>query len=401
MRQERILAGTLVMALALLNGCSDSVPDAKKAASQRWGRTRAQVTAEIAEELLRVGKLADAEAKANEAISCDAACVPARMTLAKIYIEQGRYQSATAELTRLASEGKESADQAYLLGISLEKQGQLKESLACYYRAQGLTTVGYAPIAAAAEVLVAMGQPEKAREVVNRHLANAKGDVGMVEVAARLSMMLKDYPRAIEFYRQCCDLDGENPGYRMALVRAEWQGKQYESALATLTTLAGTRKYGSSGWVYAMKGDCGMELNQVSEARRAYREAVRLEPTSAGLWVKLARADLAAGACEDAVRAADQAVGLDPKSADAAMILGYALLRNGQGARALAAMKEMTGMYPNSATAWCLLGRAQAATGDVTNAMGSYRKAQAIEPGNATVMELIASLGAKGAAGTN
>lgn len=403
MRTERILAGTLMLtaAMVLLNGCSSDDPTAKKQAAQRWGRTRAQVTAEIAEELLRVGKLPDAETKANEAITADPDCVPARLTLAKVYIEQGRYQSATAELTRLASGGKESADQTYLLGVSLEKQGQLKESLACYYRAQGMTTVGYAPIEAAAEVLVAMGQPEKAREIVERHLANARGDVAMVEVAGRLAMMLKDYPRAIEFYRQCCDLDGENPGYRMALVRAEWQGKQYEAALATLTKLSGMKRYSSCAWVYAMKGDCGLELNRVAEARRAYREAVRLDGTSAGLWVKLARADLAGGATEDAVRAADQAVGLDPKSADAAMILGYALLRNGQTDRAVAAMKETAGLYPNSATAWCLLGRAQAAAGDATNAMGSYRRAQAIEPDNATVMELIAAQGAKGAAATH
>ena len=402
MRPERILGGALTVAILVLNGCGgNSVPEAKKEATQRWGRTRAQVTAEIAEELLRVGKLAEAETKANEAVTSDPACVPARMTLAKVYIEQGRYQSATAELTRLAAEGKESADQAYLLGAALEKQGQLKEALACYYRAQGMTTTGYAPIAAAAEVLVAMGQPQKAREIVDRHLANARGDVTLVEVAARLAMMLKDYPRAIELYRQCCDLDGENPGYRMALVRVERLAGRHEEALTALATLAQTRKYAASGWVYAMKGDCAMELNRIGEARRAYREAVRLEPTTAGLWVKLARADLAAGAAEEAVRSADQAVGLDGKSADAALILGYALLRNGQNDRALAALKETTGMCPESATAWCLLGRAQAAAGDTPNALGSYRKAEAIEPANATVKELIAAMGSKKAAGTN
>ena len=91
MRTERILTGTLTLiaALALLNGCSSDDPTAKKQASQRWGRTRAQVTAEIAEELLRVGKLADAEAKANEAITSDPACVPARLTLAKVYSSRG------------------------------------------------------------------------------------------------------------------------------------------------------------------------------------------------------------------------------------------------------------------------------------------------------------------------
>ncbi|MCY2931986.1 MAG: tetratricopeptide repeat protein [Planctomycetota bacterium] len=401
MRLERILAIALGVTLALLSGCdTTTTSDAKKESSQRWGRTRAQVVAEIADELLRVGKLADAEAKANEAITSDPSCVPARITLAKVYIEQGRYQSATAELTRLSSEGKESADTVYLLGISLEKQGRLKDSLACYYRAQGMTTVGYAPIAAAAEVLVAMGQPQKAREVVDRHLANAKGDVTMVEVAARLAMMLKEYPRAIELYRQCCDLDGENPGYRMALVRAQWLAGQYEDTLGTLTKLAQTRKYALSAWVYAMQGDCATELNRTGEARRAYREAVRLEPTTAGLWVKLARADLTAGAAEEAVRSADQAVALDPKSADAALILGYALLRNGQNDRAAAAMKEATGMVPDSVTAWCLLGKAQAALGDEPAARSSYGKAQAIEPDNATVKELLAALGSRPAPGT-
>jgi predicted Zn-dependent protease len=395
MRRERFLAGALSVALVLLNGCGNSVPEAKKEAAQRWGRTRAQVTAEVAEELLRVGKIDEAEAKANEALSSDVHCMPAQLTLARVYIEQGRYQSAAAMLVRLATEGEESADQAYLLGVALEKQGQPAEALASYYRAQALTTTGHAPILAAAEVLVSMGRPDKARQAIERHLNNAKGDVAMVELAARLSMMLKDYPRATELYRQACDLDAENPGYRMGLVRAEWLAGQYEDALTTLDALSRTRKYAASAWVYAMKGDCAMELHRAWDARGAYREATRLEPYTAGLWVKLARADLAAEMPAEAVRSATQALTLDPQSLDASMVLGYALLRNGESARAVAAMTETVGAHPGSATAWCLLGRAHQAAGDPRKALGSYQKARDIEPGNAVVKELIASVGSK------
>lgn len=395
MRLERILAGAMSVALVLLNGCGNSVPEAKKEAAQRWGRTRANVTAEIAEELLRVGKVEEAQAKANEAIASDPECVPARLTLARVYIEQGQYQSAAALMSQMASEGRESADQAYLLGAALEKQGRGAEAVAAYYRAQALTTNGYAPTIAASEVLVTMGRPEKAREAVERHIKNAKGDVAMVELAARLAMMTKDYAWATEYYRQACDLDGTNPGYRMGLVRAECLAGQYEDALTTLEALAKTQAYGASAWVYAMKGDCLLELNRAPDARRAYREATKLEPYTAGLWVKLARSDMAAAMPAEAVADASQALVVDPNSLDATMVHGYALLRNGEAPRAVAAMTAASAVHPESATVWCLLGRAHQAAGDAGKALGSYQKAGRLEPGNPVVKELIASIGSK------
>lgn len=395
MRTERILTGAMGIALMLLTGCGNSVPEAKKDAAQRWGRTRGQVTAEIAEELLRVGKLDDALAKTNEALTADPDCVPAKLTLARIHIEQGHYESAATLMSRLASEGKESADQAYLLGVALERQGRPAEAVGCYYRAQALTKSGYAPSIAAAEVLVSMGRLDKARATVERHLKDAKGDVAMVELAGRLAVMTKDYARAVEYYRQACDLDAENPGYRMALVRAEWLAGRFDEALASLESLAQTRRYGSSAWVYAMKGDCLLEANRAADARGAYREATKLEPYTAGLWTKLARAELAAGMATEAVRDAEKALSLDPGSLDATMVHGYALLRDGQGARAAAAMREAISTHPESATLWCLLGRAQQAGGDALSALVSYRKAGQLDPGSPVVKELIASLGSK------
>jgi Tfp pilus assembly protein PilF len=397
----RIAVVVACLATVLLGGCSSNPPDSKKEAAAQWGRTRAQVTSEVAEELLRVGKLDEAELKAGEALVQDPKSVPARLTLSKIYIEKGRYGLAAAHLARMAAEGNESADQSYLLGVSLEKDGKLAEALGSYYRAQALTTAGFEPIAAAAEVLVAMGRPEEARAAVARNMKGAKGDPKMLELAARLAVMAGEYAEGAEYYRQLCDVDEANCGYRAELLRTEYLAGQYGEASRTLAILKDVGRYDEMAWVHAVAGDCAMRLGRPQDARKSYQRAARLDPKSGRLWLKLARAELEMNAPEAAVMSARQALSTDRNNLDATMLLAYAELRAGQAARAMTIMDRAVGLHPGSVTAWCLLGRAQQAAGQKTQAMTSYRRAEMLEPGNLVVKELIASVRQKRIAEAN
>lgn len=384
------------LAAAVYTGCGNSVPEVRDEAIKRWGRTRSEIICELAEEHLKTGALLEAKAKAKEAMTTDPEHAAPRVILAKIEIEQGHYTAAITHLQQARRLGGQSEGLLYLLGVALEKAGHLPEALAAYRQAQALGSgPDGAAVRAAAEVLVLMSRPKDALAAVEGHVKQDKGDPGASELAGRVAMILGEHSLAADYCQQACDLDTENMGYRAALARAQYLAGRYAGALRTLAVLKDSAGPVGSPWVHAMTGDCLMAMNRPQEAKWAYREACRLAPSSCGLLVKTARAELAAEAPDEAAQTARKALALDARSAEAAMLLGYALIRGGHQKRAIVALTEASWLHPSSSIVWCLLGRAHAEKGSSPEAKQCYKTALGLEPNSRLAKELIASLDPK------
>ena len=107
----------------------------------------------VAEELLRVGKIAEAEAKANEALSSDVHCMPAQLTLARVHIEQGRYQSAAEFRAALGSLGHSfTGSEAVVEAVSAKAEGAVPASAGRFAGAPPVagSAAGYVPAATVA-----------------------------------------------------------------------------------------------------------------------------------------------------------------------------------------------------------------------------------------------------------
>jgi superkiller protein 3 len=345
-----------------------------------------------AAEHLKVGQLSRARAKALEALTLDQQHLEARMLLSKVYIEEGHYGRAIAELEQARTQAPKSAEVVYLLGVAQEKAGKLDDALKSYRRAYVLDSTTLEPVKATAEVLVAMGRINEAQVHIDSYTAAAHNDPGMFELAGRLAMMRGQYTKAVGHYEQAHDLDHENLRYREALARAQFFAGKHSEAKETLELLADADGYEAPAWVYNMLGDCHMAIGRPFEARDAFRTATDLSPTEAGVWANLARACLALDEQTKAVSAARQALYLDAKHADASLVLGYALLRAEQIGRALKVLSDAAAMHPDNGTLLCLLGRAHAAAGDETKAIRCYKAALRAEPENELAKGLLSAV---------
>jgi len=381
---------TIVVVLAVLAGCNmNSVPEAKKEAYQRWYQTRAELLYGLARERFEAGDLKKARGKVIEALGLNPKHTASCLLLAKIYIEQGKYPLAVAQLERARADAPNSAELFYLLGVAQEKSKLLDDALVSYRRSHAIDPTNMAAVTAASEVLVAQGKIRQAQLYVESYISAAGDDPGVYELAGRLAMMRSEYGKAAEYYQHASDLDQDNVRYAESLAKAQFFSKDFVHALEGLNRLARREDYKPAAWVFTMLGDCHMALGQTGLAREAYYRATELSPAEAGLWENLAKAALSLHDLPRSIIAARQALTLEAGRLDAMLLLGYAMLKDGQIAQSVSHLKRAVAVHPESAELRCVLGRAYAAAGDEDLARRCYAEALRIDPDNALAKRLL------------
>jgi len=387
---KKWIAAALV--LAVVTGCEKSTFSESKAEAQsRWLQARAVMFCQLARNRLEAGQVDAAAESVGRALAIQPDFPPARLLAAKVLIQQGKYAEAAARLRGEMDACPDSAEIAYLLGVALEKSGELTEALASYRRAYGLEETNLAAVQAAAEVLVALGEPKQAQMLVETFLPKASQDAGMQELAGRLAAMHGQCARAAGYYARACDLDYHNVCYQECLARARFGAGQFDAALDVLSELARREGYTPPAWVHMMMGDCHMAAGRSAAAFEDYFRASELAPKEAAVWRSLARSALAMKDDARAVLAARKALQLDGQDAESAAILGYALIRNGQAEEACKVLRHASDGHPTDGTLLCLLGRAHAAAGDQEQALRCYTAALEADPTSVVARELLAA----------
>jgi tetratricopeptide (TPR) repeat protein len=390
---KRILLITAILTLA--SGCQSfsqmfKVEDSKAQAQKRWCHTRAELLCGAASEYLKSGQLDKAAGKAQEALSLENDLAPARLLLGKVYIEQGEFPAAIAEIQKARDLQPTFWEPLYYLAVAQERSGHLEDALENYRKAQAMSPGNLEPVKAAAEMMIQLNRAAEARLYLENYLGSAGNDVGMYELAGRLAMTARDYEKAVRYYQRAHDIDAANTRYREALGEAQLLNGSYVDAADTLGDLLADKKYTPSSMTYCRLGECHLVMNKPALAQDDYFKASELDPECVGVWVGLAKASLMAGDPRRGILAARKALELQENNSDALALLGYSLLKNRQQEEALAVLLRGAKAKPQDGTLRCLLGRAYAMSGNSSKAVECYQQALQLEPGNSLACELLA-----------
>ena len=393
----------LVLAAAMLaaaaGGCGLKNKQ-KLAAHQRWCETRARVIASVGAEHLKVGDLDKAADSAKQALSLAPSCVPARVLLAKVLLEKGRYAAAAEALRGCQSDAPENPEVPYLLGVAHEKRKQYAEALRQYQKACALDPSNDAYVIASAEVLVAQGKAALALELLESRLERIDGGVPMLLLAGELAMMVGQPVKAAGLYRRCLDAEPQQPAAREGYAKALFFAGRHQRALEALRELAAQGDYKEKvSWVYIMMGDCYLASRRVAEARGAYEVAVRIDPGDAEIWLCLAKAALAGGDPSAAAKAARRALALKGDSLDANLLLACALLAQDRPEEASKLLLRAAQADPRNATVLCMLGRCCQALGKKDQAVSYYLRALRSDPDHPLAKHLLAGIELGGSQG--
>ena len=140
------------------------------------------------------------------------------------------------------------------------------------------------------------------------------------------------------------------------------------------------------------KGNILKGLFRFAEARTSLREACRLAPAQAAIWLNLGVACLELRQLDEAVDAFRRALDLEPNWPEARNVFGTALLQQGRTTEAAAQFKKALQLKPGYAAAHDNLGRVMKAQGRSTEALACHRAALEREPRATTHSNLLYTL---------
>ncbi|MGR3342814.1 MAG: adenylate/guanylate cyclase domain-containing protein [Paracoccaceae bacterium] len=149
-------------------------------------------------------------------------------------------------------------------------------------------------------------------------------------------------------------------------------------------------------WDFAVRGQVMLHRvrlgpNVLSDAKKLFETALKLNPNTALAWEGLAFIHFAAAtreipgvsvpnSSELALKSAQKAVSLDPRRSNAHVVLGQAFFWKGQGARALAACERALALNRNNDEAHVCAAQANIVLGRFAESIRLIEKAQLLNP---------------------
>ena len=416
---------TILLAMVVaFSGCNFMHKEKVKSYKE-WHQARSQIICSVGEEHFKAGSLDKAQSCAMESLSMNSDYLPARMLLAKVLLGRGRYEEAAEQLQKteallvdLKSDAAQpmGAEIAYLRGEALERSGKYAEALQCYQKSRALDPSNDAYVMASAEVLVSMGQPKGALELLEVRLQRIEGgdEPSMLILAGEVAMLAGDYARAADFFQRCLDMsndqDSDKPGrsVRESLAKAYFFAGNYRQAIESLKQIPDnsesslpTRR--DRGWVRIMMGDSYMALNRPRDAKAEYESAVTIEPGDWPVWLSLAKAAVADGDTRRGITAGLRALELtDPDARrdttaggnkgrlEISVVTSYAMLMENRPEDAMKILATSARENPNDPMLWCMLGRCYSARGQTDRAAACYMAALRADPDNHLAKNLLA-----------
>ena len=379
-----------VLFVSFLPGCAQPTMDeSKSAVYDEWRDSRVGMLLNIAQENHANGQLSNARKRLLEILSIDSENDSARLLLARISLELGDSKVALDYLEEIRTHSGESGEVCYLQGVGNENLGKYSAAFEAFHRSFELNPQSLDAVEAGAESLVAMGRVRDAQEYLEGHMNKAPNDAGTFELAGRLAMILKEYPKAAKYFHRARDFDSKNRRYPEMLARAEFIGGQFSKASTVLQEIINEKDYSPPTWVYMMLGDCYVAMNKAEKAENVYASAAQIEPDKPEIWVNIAKVALMQKEFDRAVRFAEKALTLDPDNSDAAIILGYTLLRQKKFTRAIEILESACERNTKDATLRCLLGKVYTAQGNNDQARKNYAVAFRSDPTDSIARELL------------
>lgn len=388
---KRILPVGSFLLLAVFGvGCNQpTITESKQEAYGQWANSRVKIYYSLANDLYKNGQIAKAHKKAIEALAIDDTNIDLRLLIGRIYLEEGNYAAAVAELSIVTQQVPKSSESFYLLGVAQEKNSQSEDAITSYNHAFELNRGNIAPVEALAEVLVSLGEVDQAQMYLEKHMNHKDAQAGTYELAGRIAMMLKQFDKAKTYFQLACDTDTKNKKYPELLAEALFVNRNFRAAAKEFENILKEKDYKPSALVYEMQGDCYIALKKNKKAEASYRQACKLRSDNVGIWTKLAKAALLQNKTITAIHAAQQAIRLDDVvNLEATMILAYSMILDKDFSSTIVVLEKALKSYPDDSMLTCLLGEAFSQSGKKSRARELFASAMQREPQNVVAREL-------------
>ena len=335
-------------------------------------------------------KPADARKRFEAVIAKDPKNEQALLALADVMARTGAPPAEiVATLQRAVTANPQSvAARLALIGFHLRVQDS-KAALSTAQDAAATLRTEPRIIGALAQAQEAAGETNQAIETWNRLAAlEPRSTVPLVRLAALFARQ-KDYAKAIDSLRRAQKLAPGDPAITRDLVLAQLLSGKPDDALKEAKSLQTTMPKLAAG--FALEGDVHTATQQWPQAERAYRDALKVEPASDALAIKLHTTLNRAGKAAEAEAMAKKWLAEHPKDAGFRIYLAERALADKNLRSAVTHYQAVVALQPDNVVALNNLAWSAGQLGD-PKAIGYAERAVRLAPDSAAALDTLGTL---------
>jgi tetratricopeptide (TPR) repeat protein len=200
------------------------------------------------------------------------------------------------------------------------------------------------------------------------------------------------HDEALTFFRKALDLDPNDPGARMQIIRAHLAARDFPSAIAALGAAA------ESGETMFLLGEAHLASGNRSAAVAALERAIELDEDNAAARTLLAQIRLEDGSPDAALEAVSRLVDLAASSGDFDRAASHlrsvleAFPSHRAALQRMAELREAEGDASESVAMRLALGRDAEDRGDLADAADHYRRVLSSDPAHAEALSRLAEI---------
>lgn len=386
---------TSILIAALAVGCqSAKPPQDKEAAQKRWGEARAMVLYSLAQDQYKNHDFDGCKQTLMQGLKISPDGAQLHTLLAKVSIEQGQLELSEKELELARKFGPKDPEPYYLSGVVYQRWQKPITALEFYKLASERAPAELSYVLAQSEMLVALNRVPEALAMLQSKVAYFENSGAIRDAVGQLLVQTGQYIEAIDMFRQATILseDGDSDAVRERLAMACYYAKQYRDCAEALNHLLEKDSYSKRADLFALRGECQINLDDARDARRSFETATDLNPLSATYWQDLGRASLQIGDLKRAEYALHRSVGVDPSIPETQLLIGYVCLKQGMLQDALTAFRQASTLAPRDSVSVCMIGYVYEKMGRTDLAMSCYSRAMKLQPGDDMARQLMAEI---------
>jgi len=244
-------------------------------------------------------------------------------------------------------------------------------------------------LGALAQAHEAAGETNQAVDTLNRWATLEPGSAAPLVRLAAVSAKRQDYPKTIELLRKAQKLAPDDLGITRDLVIGYLLAGKPDEAIKEAKSLQSTKPQIAAG--FALEGDVHTATQSWAQAERAYRDALKVEPASEGLALKLHASLNRTGKAAEADALAKKWLAEHPKDAAFRVYLAERALGEKNLRSAVALYQAVIALQPDNVVALNNLAWSAGQLGD-PKAIGYAERAVRLAPDNAAALDTLGTL---------
>ncbi len=306
---------------ALACGCqSIKHTDIHSQAEQDWTQLRGDMKFRLATQQVDAGQFAAAAYTLEEALALHPTGHGYYHAMARCRLALDDTGAAADALDRSEAAGDDSAELAFLRGLTAEQDWRLERALQHYTTAIALDPKSVDALVAAAQCLTSLSRPAEARSLVTDRLETAGRDAKLILLRAGICTILEEFKCAADDY---ADLGNALSDDRMATeqhARVLMRLGRHADAVSMLRAFLDG---GTSASASHMLAESYIAIGKPGQARRMLLQHTTDHPTDARAWWLLANAAIKTGDTKTAQRCLVQGRALAPERPHWAILTAY------------------------------------------------------------------------------